>query len=516
MAELPSTPPLTLDELDLKEGQLSEELLETLRTLTAPERVCTDAFERAFHAVGKSYYDMIRIRSGRLSVAPDAVVYPDTHEEVLAILAACAEAKVAVVPFGGGSSVVGGVEARGGPAHAGIVTLDTTRMDRLIEIDEISHTATFEAGIYGPALEEKLASRGYTLGHFPQSFEFSTLGGWIAARGAGQQSNRYGAAAKLLVGAKMATPTGEWVTKVFPSSAAGPNLNQVIAGSEGALGVITEATVKIHRIAEKRDFVSFLFKNWSSGAEAVRSITQAELPIATLRLSDVDETHFYSGFKSILKPSKVQDVALKALGAGGFDEPCVLMVGFEGSASAVRLAWRSAFALAAKCGGLYVGRGPGNAWYEKRFEMPYLRDPLMDRGVGLDTLETSTTWSNVDRLYGAVTSAIRGALEKSGHPGIVLAHMSHTYIAGTSLYFTFLFPRDLDNEVAQWQAVKDAASDAISENGGTISHHHGVGADHVRWLPAELGELGIGMLSAAKDRLDPAGIMNPGKLLPEG
>ncbi len=516
MTELPSTPPVALDDLDLPEVRLTDALLDTLRGLTAPDRVAIDAFERAFHAVGKSYYDMIRIRAGRLDGAPDAVVYPASHAEVLAILKACAEARVAVVPFGGGSSVVGGVEARCGSGHAGLVTLDTTRMDRLIEIDEISHTATFEAGIYGPALEEKLASRGYTLGHFPQSFEFSTLGGWIAARGAGQQSNRYGAAPKLLVGAKVATPEGEWVTKVFPSSAAGPSLNQIVAGSEGVLGVITEATVKIHPIAEKRDFISFLFKSWSSGADAVRRVTQSELPIATLRLSDVDETHFYSGFRSVLKPSKVQDVALKALGAGGFDAPCVLMVGFEGSASSVRLAWRTAFGIATRSGGIYVGRGPGNSWYEKRFEMPYLRDPLMDRGVGLDTLETSTTWSNVDRLYGAVTSAIRDTLEASGHPGIVLAHMSHTYVAGTSLYFTFLFPRDLDDEIGQWEAVKAAASDAISENGGTISHHHGVGVDHVRWLPAEIGELGVGMLRAAKDRLDPTGIMNPGKLLPEG
>ncbi len=514
MASLPSTPPVALDDVPLPANRLSDELLGRLRSLTADDRVCTDAYERAFHAVGKSYYDMIRIRAGEVPDAPDAVVYPETHEEVVAVLEACAAAKVAVVPFGGGSSVVGGVEARRGEAHAGIVTLDTTRMDRLIELDETSHTATFQAGIYGPALEEKLASRGYTLGHFPQSFEFSTLGGWIAARGAGQQSNRYGTAAKMLLGARLATPRGEWVTQPFPSSAAGPSLNQLIAGSEGCLGVITEATVKIHPIAEARDFVSFLFRSWETGAEAVRRITQEELPVSTLRLSDVDETRFYGAFRSVLKPSRVQEMALKALGAGGYDAPCVLMVGFEGAAGAVRTSWRQCFAIAAKAGGLYVGRGPGNSWYENRFEMPYLRDPLMDRGVGIDTLETSTSWSNVDRLYRAVTSAIRNALEDGGHPGIVLAHISHTYPTGTSLYFTFLFPRDLDDEVGQWRAAKEAASKAISENGGTISHHHGVGVDHAPWLRPELGPLGLDVIAAAKDRLDPEGILNPGKLLP--
>jgi len=304
------------------------------------------------------------------------------------------------------------------------------------------------------------------------------------------------------------------VTQPFPGSAAGPNLNHMIAGSEGVLGVITEATVKIHPIAEARDFVSFLFRSWESGIEAVRRIAQAELPTATLRLSDVAETHFYGGFQGVLHPSKVQDFALEALRVGGFDQPCVLMVGLEGRAATVRSAWRRALALATQGGGLFVGRGPGNSWYENRFEMPYLRDPLLDRGVGLDTLETSTPWSNVDRLYRSVTSAIHGALEGGGHPGIVLTHISHTYESGTSLYFTFLFPRDLEDEIGQWQRIKDAASRAISQSGGTISHHHGVGIDHAPFMTAEKGELGVGLLVAAKARVDPEGIMNPGKLLP--
>ncbi|MFK7986545.1 MAG: FAD-binding oxidoreductase [Sandaracinaceae bacterium] len=512
MPELPSTPPVDLDGVRLPDSRLSAVARTALAGSVSPDGCFETPYERAFHAVGRSYFDLLRIRSGHLSGAPDAVVYPASHDEVAAVLACCADHGLAVVPFGGGSSVVGGVEASGG--ERGLVTLDTTRMTRLLDLDEVSHTATFESGIYGPELESVLDRRGFTMGHFPQSFEFSTLGGWIAARGAGQQSNRYGGAAKLLVGARVATPAGDWRTQAHPASAAGPDLNHVIAGSEGTLGVITEATVKIHPHAEARDFISFLFRSWEDGVEAVRRITHAELPVSTLRLSDVDETRFYGSFKQVLKPSRAQELGQKALGVAGFDQPCVLMVGFEGATAQVRLSWRQAFATATKAGGVFVGRGPGNSWYENRFEMPYLRDPLMDHGVGIDTLETATVWSNVPRLYAGVTGALRRTMASRGHTGIVLAHLSHTYAAGTSLYFTFLFPRDLDDAVGQWRALKNAASDAIREHGGTISHHHGVGVDHTPWVGDELGALGVGMLEAAKRSVDPAGIMNPGKLFP--
>ncbi len=510
MSELPSTPALSLEALPAPPSELRSDMMAKLSAITD---VKTDAFERAFHAVGKSYYDLLRIRSGKLPALPDAVVYPKNHDEVQRVLSLCSEKRISVVPFGGGSSVVGGVEARRAYGHAGVITLDTTRMDKLVDLDEISHTATIEAGIYGPELEELLAERGYTLGHFPQSFEFSTLGGWIAARGAGQQSNRYGTAVKQLVGARVATPSGELRTKAFPASAAGPDFNAWIAGSEGALGVITEATMKVHPVPESRDFLSFLFRDWESGTLAVRRMVQSELPVATLRLSDVEETRFFSAFRHVLKPSRFTEAAQKALGLGGFDRPCVLMVGMEGASGRVRTSRRHALAICTRAGGLFVGRGPGNSWYENRFEMPYLRDPLMDHGVGIDTLETSTTWSNVHHLYESVTSAIRNAIEAQGRRGIVMAHISHSYLEGASLYFTYVFPRDLGDEIGQWKSIKEAASRAISEHGGTISHHHGVGIDHAHWLEAEKGTIGLAMLEAAKRSLDPEAIMNPGKLL---
>ena len=512
LTALPDTPAKRLEECELPAGGLPAELLETLRAATADDRVKTDPLERAAHALGRSYPDLIRLRNGDLSSAPAAVVYPETHEECLAVVKACAEAKVAVIPFGGGSSVVGGVEAKAGEGQQAAITLDTTRMARLLDLDPVSHTATFQAGVWGPDLEEALQRRGFTLGHYPQSFEFSTLGGWVAARGAGQQSNRYGAANKWLVAARLATPTGEWRTLPFPQSAAGPDLNEVVCGSEGALGVITEATEKVHEVPEASDYRAYLFKSFEAGAGAIRRIVQAGVPVAMMRLSDADETHFFGTFKRLIQPpGGVEQGAEKVLDVVGYgDGRCVLMIGLEGEKAAVRQALAHTLRLAVAEGGLPVGTGPGKAWYEQRFAMPYLRDPMLDRGVAVDTLETSTEWSNVPGLHEAVRHAIAEAL---GPHSAVLAHISHSYADGASLYFTFIFARDLEDELGQWRKVKRAASEAIAASGGTISHHHGVGQDHKEWFGPEKGERGVSMLGAAKKALDPEGVLNPGKLL---
>jgi alkyldihydroxyacetonephosphate synthase len=516
---LPSTPPTPLDRVNLPPAGLAPTLVEGLVARTAADRVHTDAYERAFHAMGRSYHDLVRLRGGDLRSAPDAVVYPESAREVLELLAYCDEHAIAVVPFGGGSSVVGGVEGRRSEGQAGVVTLDTTRMDQLLEVDPVSHTATAQSGIYGPVLEEELSARGFTLGHFPQSFEYSTLGGWIAARGAGQLSNRYGTADKFMVAARVATPRGEWRTLAFPASAAGPNLNQMVAGSEGVLGVITEATVKIHPVAESRRIGAFVFRDFETGAAAVRQLVQGEVGAAMIRLSDADETRFFGEFRGVLEPhGAATKLAEKALSFAGFADKCVMMIAFEGGTRQVREGFRRALAIATRAGGLFVGESPGRAWWKRRFEMPYLRDPMMDHGVGVDTLETSTEWTNLPRLYRAVREALSDAMQRSGSGGIVMTHVSHSYIDGASLYFTFIFARDLsrglEGEVAQWRAIKEAASKAISEQGGTISHHHGVGIDHAHWMPAEKGALGMGVLEAAKARLDPRGVMNPGKLVP--
>ena len=513
LSSLPDTPAATLAQLALAAPRLPEKARSALVGATSEDRVKTDAFERALHAVGRSYHDLIRIRAGDVSMAPDAVVYPESEAETLAVLRVAEESGIAVVPFGGGSSVVGGVEGRA-PKGQPVVTLDTTRMARLLEIDATSMTARAEAGIYGPALEEELGRSGFTLGHFPQSFEYSTLGGWIAARGAGQLCNRYGAADKWLVAARVTTPRGVLVTKPFPASAAGPSLNQLVCGSEGTLGVITEATFKVRRVAEKRVIVAFLYKEMADGVRTIRRMVQEEVGAAMMRLSDRDETHFFGEFRRVLEPSRVQALAEKALDVAGYEHKCVLMLAVEGDEEEVRHRVKRARAIATKERGLFVGGSPGRSWWKRRFEMPFLRDPMLDHGLGVDTLETSTEWANVPRLYAAVREALGEALAKEGRKAIVMTHVSHSYLDGCSLYFTFLFARDDGRAVEQWKNAKEAASRAISENGGTISHHHGVGVDHAHWMPAEKGAVGMQLLAAMKREVDPKGILNPGKLIP--
>ncbi len=514
-ARLPSTPAPDLEQTSLPESRADEALLDRLAQVTHPSRVMTTTRERAFHAYGRSYFDLLRLRSGALEHAPDVVVYPESEAEVLAVLKLAEDARFAVVPFGGGSSVVGGVEASGGPAHAGVLTLDTTRMTRVLDVDGVSRTATIEAGIYGPALEEALTQRGFVLGHFPQSFEHSTLGGWIAARGAGQMSNRYGTVDKLLVATTVATPRGLLTTSAFPASAAGPNLNQMICGSEGTVGVITKATVKLHPLPAARKIFAFLFKSFDEGVTAVRALVQEETGAAMMRLSDGEETRFFGSFRHVIEPSRVSEFAEGALGLVGYDQKCVLMVCVEGEADEVTHKVKRIRGIARSRGGLYVGEGPGKSWWKRRFEMPYLRDPMLDHGVGVDTLETATEWSNVPRLYDAVRLAIRGTLEAEGRRAIVMAHVSHSYLDGCSLYFTFIFLRDQAREIEQWRTVKAAASRAIVGNGGTISHHHGVGTDHAPYLDVEKGALGLDVLAHVRKALDPKGTMNPGKLLPK-
>ncbi len=519
MPALLATPARPLESITLPAVKLSAEAKARFAGLVGAERVRDDVYERAFHALGKSYHDLLRLRAGELALAPDAVIYPRGGDEVLGVLSAAAELDIAVVPYGGGSSVVGGVSAARG-AHAAVVTLDLSGMDRLIEIDPVAMTATAEAGIYGPALEKALGAKGFTLGHHPQSFEFSTLGGWIAHRGAGQGSGRYGRAETWLVGAKMATPRGSLSVGGFPASSAGPQLLDLALGSEGAFGVVTEATVRLHAAPAASEYRGYLFRDFASGTAAIREAVQSGLDATMLRLSDAAETRFYRTYGALGKKRGIGDrLAQIFLDTRGFDDKaCAMIAGFEGAAADVAKG-RGAFdAIAKKHRALALGEGQGKRWKDGRFHGPYLRDPMMDRGVGVDTLETATRWSNIETLYVAVKDALEKAIRETaprdGAHGIVSCHISHSYPDGASLYFTYIFPRALEREIAQWQAIKTAASDAIAANGGTISHHHGVGDDHLPWMAGEKGALGVDVLRAVKMALDPKSVMNPGKLIP--
>jgi len=520
MPALLATPARSLESVTLAPSRLTVEDRARFIEILGADRVRDSQFERAFHARGRSYHDLLYLRSGDLSAAPDAVLYPRSAEEVAASLSAASDGRIAVVPYGGGTSVVGGVTGAKG-ALKSVVSIDMALMDRVIDIDAQSMTATVEAGIYGPALEKALQARGFTLGHHPQSFEFSTIGGWIAHRGAGQGSNRYGRAEDWLVGTKVVTPRGILRTGGFPASATGPRLNDLILGSEGVFGIISEATVRLHPQPTASNYYGYLFKDFASGIAAIRDAARDEIAVTMLRLSDPAETRFYRAFGSLGKRPALRDrFAQFYLANRGFDEKaCAMIAGFEGATTAVVDERLQFDVLAKKHGALALGEGQGKRWKEGRFHGPYLRDPMMDRGVGVDTLETATSWSNLQRLYVGVRDALDGAIRetapRAGAHGIVSCHISHSYPDGASLYFTYIFPRALESELPQWRTIKKAASDAIVANGGTISHHHGIGEDHLPWMLAEKGSLGVDVLRAVKMALDPKGILNPGKLIPE-
>lgn len=514
MKAVPDCPAPSLDDTQMADPALTDEALAALKAICG-ERIKTDKFERAFHARGKSYPDLVVVRSGTVDPAPDAVAYPETADEVHALLKAAAEHKLAVIPYGGGSSVVGAINAAKRDDQAGIVVVDTTLMDKLISIDEEALTATIQAGAYGPQLEAQLQEQGYTLGHYPQSFEYSTLGGWISARGAGQQSNKFGKAEKWFVSARVATPQGAWNTEPYPASAAGPNLNQLVLGHEGTLGIITDATVRVQRLPETRDYRGFFMPDYFSGIAAIRDMVQAGLPVAMTRLSDPNETEFFQKAATVGTPKARQlGLLLKLLRFRVGKRPCLMLIGVEGEGPKVEGTRDAVRAIVKRHGGVHTGTIFSSNWYKQRFHSPYLRDPMLDHGIAVDTLETATTWSNMRKLYDAVMAALDTSIKstlKDGQKCMVMCHVSHSYPDGASLYFTYVWPQDLEAPMEQWQRIKAAASDAILATGGTISHHHGVGTDHKQWFEQEKGDIGLAALKGVKQAIDPDGILNPNK-----
>ena len=499
-----------LSEVRVPETVLADGLAAKLRAVVGDEHVRTDHETRVFHAAGKSYPDLVRLRSGDGSGAPDAVLYPGTHDEVARVIAVCAEERMAVVPFGGGTSVVGGIEApRGGFSAA--VTLDLARLDTLTT-DRRSLTATFGAGLRGPEAEVRLGAEGLTLGHFPQSYEFATIGGYVATRSAGQASTGYGRIDEMVLGLRCATPSGDVLVKPVPASAAGPKLRDLFVGSEGTLGVITEATLMVRPLPEARRYEGWSFRSFAEGAEAFRAMEQEHASPDVARLSDEEETRLAMALSaSGSTTERIGKAYLRARGHGG---GCIVIVGWEGRSQDVDARAARTRTVLRRCGGLTLGARPGASWLRNRYLGPYLRDELLDRGVMVETLETATTWDRIEELHEAIAAALREALGARGTPPLVGAHISHLYPAGASLYFTYMARAQEGEELDQWRAAKRAAGDAIVAHGGTITHHHAIGRDHVPWMRDEVGDVGLEALRAVKERLDPRGVMNPGKLLP--
>jgi alkyldihydroxyacetonephosphate synthase len=506
-------PPVALGRVALAPPAIEEAVLARLRDIVGHAGVRDDHAERVLHAAGKGYPDLVRLRAGEPEGAPDAVVHPGGHEEVRRVLELCARSSAAVVPFGGGTSVVGGVAPLRGE-HRAVVALDMGRMGEVLALDAESATVTVQAGMRGPALERHLGARGLTLGHFPQSFEYVSLGGCAATRSAGQASTGYGAIEKMVLGLRFAAPAAEIELPAVPATAAGPSLRQLLVGSEGTLGVISELALRVRPAPRERVYEGVFFTDFHAGVNALRTLAREHAMPDVARLSDEQETRMSlalaggGGARGLL--------GRLYLGLRGYRDGCLAILGFEGSPEDVAVRRSRASRLVHGCGGLAVGRSPGEAWSRGRFSAPYLRDELLSLGVMVETLETATQWSNLHRLHQAVESAIAEALRACGTPGIVMCHVSHLYETGASLYFTFIAQQRHGDEIGQWRAVKDAASRAIVTGGGTITHHHAVGRDHAPWMAEEVGSGGLAALNAIKEELDPTGIMNPGKLIPRG
>ena len=472
-----------------------------------------EPLERLAHARGQGLPDLLRIRSGAVFALPDAVALPASEQEIEQVLEDCSRSQVRVIPWGGGTSVTGAVNVL--PGQAAVVSLDMQRIAALERVDAVSGLATFGAGIRGPDIEARLAPHGLTLGHYPQSWELSTLGGWIATRASGQESLAYGGIDRLLAGAAAVSPSGRLELAALPATAAGPDLRQLLLGSEGRFGVVTQATVRVRRRPENLQVEALLLPSWEQGLEAVREVTQDRLPLQLIRLSDEPETEvaMRAGLAdhSLLAPLLRSWIRLRGIRGSG----CLLLCGAAGGGGEIEAQLDRAAALLRRHGAIPLGRRPGNRWLADRFRHPYLRDSLLDRGIATDTLETAAPWSSLPKLARSVSLALETALQDEKEATSVLCHLSHPYPDGASLYFTFFFrcPADVDEAIARWSHLKRRATEALLEAGGTLTHHHGVGLWHAPWLDREVGTTGRKLLEAAARAADPEGILNPQVLL---
>ncbi len=473
--------------------------------------VSDDPEDRLRHARGQSLPDWIALRSGRIPSFPDGIAYPTTDTEVCDLLRYAGQAGVRLIPYGGGTSVVGHVNAL--PDEQPILTMDLSRLNRLRRFDATSHLATFGAGVTGPDLEAQLRARGCTLGHFPQSFELSTLGGWIVTRSSGQQSLGYGRIERLFAGGRLESPAGTLELPPFPASAAGPDLREVVLGSEGRLGILTEVTVRVAPLPEAEAFHAVFFPDFERGLGAVREIMQARLPLSMLRLSTAVETQTTLALAGHERLIGTLERLLALRGVG--DDKCMLLLGFTGREALVKATRAETLGFAGHHGGVHVGRTFGKEWHKSRFRTPYLRNTLWELGYAIDTLETATDWANIPVMVEAIESALRTRLADQGERVHVFTHLSHLYPWGSSIYTTYLYriAPESDQTLHRWEVLKAAASQAILAHGGTISHQHGVGTDHASYLAKEKGKLGMAAIHDLCRRFDPAGIMNPGKMI---
>jgi alkyldihydroxyacetonephosphate synthase len=513
-----TTSAVDFDALGLADPVLPAELRSALTSAVGAEHVSTDRLDRVVHARGKSLSDLVRQRRGDFPRLPDVVVAPGDEGQVAAVVREALRADAVVIPFGGGSSISGSLEAPAGEPRT-VVSVDLRRLDQVLSVDRTSRLARVQAGVFGPDLERQLNELGYTFGHFPDSFTHSTLGGWIATRSSGMQSDRYGDIADLTRGLRVVTPTGILQVRPVPSTSTGPSVREMVLGSEGRLGIITEATVHVRRLPEQRRILGYLFPTWGEGLAAMRDIAASEAAPSVTRVSDAPETQFsFATGKDPALGDKVKSAALKLYLARrrhfDLESMCLAFIGYEGAQAAVAAHKRLAEKIVKSHGGLGIGRSPGELYDQKKFDTPYIRDFLLDRGALADVSETSAPWSELPRVYDEVTAAASAAFDSLGVPGYLMCHLSHSYHAGACLYFTFaIVPSGDRDELEEYRVVKGAIQQAFVDSGATLSHHHAVGTEHAPWLEQDISAPGVKMIEALFEGTDPGANLNPGKIV---
>jgi alkyldihydroxyacetonephosphate synthase len=507
---------LDLSELNIPAPRIGDDLVAELTEIVGDSQISSDGLDRIVHTYGKSLRDLVRLRNKDIPRIPDVVVYPADEAEVQQIVDKAVAADAVIIPFGGGSNIAGSLEAPADESRP-VISLDVGRMNKVLDIDEESGLARIQAGGLGPDIEAQLGRRGWTLGHFPDSFTHSTLGGWIATRSSGMQSDKYGDIADITRGLRAVLPGKVLVLRPLPSTSTGPSVREMILGSEGRLGVITEATVNVHRIPTERLILGYLFPTWEAGMAAMQEISTSDAHPTVTRISDSYETAFsFSTQKKSSGISKlVNDTVMKVLAKRGWDldEICLSFIGYEGGRADVSRQKGMVKDIVGKHGGIVAGKGPGQLYDQKKFDTPYLRDFLLDRGAVGDVSETAAPWSKLVPLYNAVRAAANGAFDQIGVKGFVMCHMSHSYHSGACLYFTFAYKHGDSDVLAQYDIVKGAIQQAFVDNGGTLSHHHGVGVEHAPWMEQDISAAGVHFIDGLFSAVDPGRNFNPGKVV---
>ena len=509
--------PPELESLPVPVPKLTDAFAAQLVEAVGADHVHTDTLDRIVHTYGKSLRDLVRLRRAIIPRIPDAVLYPADEEQVRTIVDLAVAEDAVIIPFGGGTNISGSLEPPADETRP-VLSVDLGRMNKVLDIDAESGLARIQAGTLGPDLEEQLGARGWTMGHFPDSFTHSTIGGWVATRSSGMQSDKYGDIADITRGLRLVVPGDVLALRPLPSTATGPSVREMVLGSEGRLGVITEVTVHVHRLPEQRVILGYLFPSWEAGLAAMQEIAASDAAPIVTRVSDANETKFsFSTAKA--KPGlnlsgKIQQGLFTVLEKRGWDmsKVCLSFIGYEGAKSHVAYEKKLVKAIVGRHGGIVVGTGPGRLYDQKKFDTPYIRDFLLDRGAAGDVSETAAPWSRLMEVYDNTVAAAQRAYEEIGHPGWIMCHLSHSYHSGACLYFTFAFVHGEEDPLAEYDVVKSAIQQSFVDHGGTLSHHHAVGTEHSRWLEQEISATGVTMIDGVLGAIDPGRNFNPEKI----